>query len=979
MHMRGETVVAVFLTLSGLLLLALYLCSLEERRQAPAHRFARYVPPSPPSYQLRPHRAGSRAAPLAAGAAREVEGDLRPPTAEVRGAVHAADGSCYPGAQVVLAPGRAGIDGRSTHTDASGRYEFPEVEPATYDLYADVPGHHSTRYNVFQVVGGVSYEKDISLYPAGDSERAARSRAAESHRPSPTPTPEPERKARAGPGRSIGASARKASARRARDLRHRARTAGTVKGTVVDLDGNPVGFVQVFLEPIKAGRRILNVMTGENGEFRFHFVEIDTYNLYAFQTGYVSDRVENINVDPGATSTHVIRIFPDVKREEIVVVDWRSKRYEQIEVEQTAQKSVIDSAAIERLPLQNRRIQDIVYTFAGVSRTGSSDSNPTTMSGGVSARIEDLVDGANFDEVVGGGPAGDVSSLAIERFELVRGGLQADYSSGSPHASRSVWGSAEDLVTAPAQSVLAERESLEGLEFERPFGYWENTYLPGDPKMRVLASRLRKADRDWLRRADGSVPPLAEGALPYRQPFDEPRNAALALYVHADRRGIRGPSRMLVQVGLRGTSRRGGRQPERNVGLVLDLRDRIDPEEARGIRALVDAFVRARRAGDRFCLAVAGRPGGVVVPASEFRHGPVSVALERLLAGEEAGGESGLELAHALWQAKEEVGTVAKADAPSLGARELIVIAAGDTPWRGDDGLSWVARESGLQGIPVSVIGVGERVPFDEIEELVMAAQGSRWLLGSAAEADALVDRALSAISRVVARAVRLRIRLAPHVRLVEVVGAERLEEERVREAKQVERSIDRRTASNLGIRADRGRDEAGIQILIPAFQAGDSHVVLLDVVALRPGRIADVRARYKDLVFHRNGEARAGLSVDRRAEEQQGPLERNVLKNLIARRLSEALRDAGEALGEDDAELARDRLGWCVWFLDALRDTVPGWSRDPELVGDREMAERYLALLDGGAAGVPLHRRYLSDSLRLAGARKLQLFRVER
>ena len=46
----------------------------------------------------------------------------------------------------------------------------------------------------------------------------------------------------------------------------------------------------------------------------------------------------------------------------------------------------------------------------------------------------------------------------------------------------------------------------------------------------------------------------------------------------------------------------------------------------------------------------------------------------------------------------------------------------------------------------------------------------------AAAQSAGLVDRELSAAARVIARAVRLRIRLAPGVRLVDVVGSERLD-----------------------------------------------------------------------------------------------------------------------------------------------------------------------------------------------------------
>jgi hypothetical protein len=55
---------------------------------------------------------------------------------------------------------------------------------------------------------------------------------------------------------------------------------------------------------------------------------------------------------------------------------------------------------------------------------------------------------------------------------------------------------------------------------------------------------------------------------------------------------------------------------------------------------------------------------------------------------------------------------------------------------------------------------------------------------------------------------------------------------------------------ATLGIRADRGSDEDGIKIVIPAFYADDTHAILLDLVVPRPGPVLEVSAKYKDLVF---------------------------------------------------------------------------------------------------------------------------------
>ena len=283
-----------------------------------------------------------------------------------------------------------------------------------------------------------------------------------------------------------------------------------------------------------------------------------------------------------------------------------------------------------------------------------------------------------------------------------------------------------------------------------------------------------------------------------------------------------------------------------------------------------------------------------------------------------------------------------------------------------------MAHENAVDGVSLSVVSLEPTPDLEPIDRLVLAGQGNRRVLGSPAEASSLVDRELHAASRAVARAVRLRIRLGPDVRLVDVLGSYRLDAPEARQVREAERSIDRRLARNLGIRADRGEDEDGIQIVIPSFHANDTHVVLLDVVAERPGPVADVTARYKDVVYSRNGVARARFSLAR-GTQPPGALELSVLKNVLAHELSRAVRDASGQLSRDNPSRAAALLAAISQLLQGLRLEVPGWSTDEELLNDEAMLAKYLRLLRSRAAYAE-HRQSLADSLRYAAFRRLQV-----
>jgi hypothetical protein len=525
-----------------------------------------------------------------------------------------------------------------------------------------------------------------------------------------------------------------------------------------------------------------------------------------------------------------------------------------------------------------------------------------------------------------------------------------------------------DRSLALAEIFLEERARLENIGFQPAEGYWANTYIPGDPALRHLQASLLGRDRSVLEAFSPGPLGLHHAVRQTTQPFDLPESAALAVYLHADRAALEGRQRLLLQVGLQASERLGGRRPAMNLGVVLDLRGEIPTSSATTLRALMTAFAQSRDLGDRFRLLVAGRAGGEVVGPGAFRHGPVAVTLGRLLSGEGAQGVT-LGLAEALTIAVE---AVSRDDDPTspLGSSAVILIT--DQPLGAESAaLGRTAHQSALQGVTVSVIGVGDRVGLGELESLALAGQGHRRLLHLPGEATAVVERELAAVGRAVARAVRLRIRLAPGVELIDVLGSHRLDVAAAERVRQAEQSIDRRLSRNLGISADRGDDEDGLQIIIPSFYAGDSHVVLLDVVASGPGPIADVRVRYKDLVYFENGVARGRLTLDR-GQRPAGPLERNVLKNLLAFDAYGVLEEAGHLLQAGDPEVAREHLLTFRQLLLGLGQVLPDLAKDRDLERDIALLNEYVALLEAGVAKGDEARSHLADSLRFSGHLKV-------
>ncbi len=508
----------------------------------------------------------------------------------------------------------------------------------------------------------------------------------------------------------------------------------------------------------------------------------------------------------------------------------------------------------------------------------------------------------------------------------------------------------------PTASFLAERDVVDGLQFQPARGLWANTYVPGDPAWRLLGRRLR--DAGSVAGLSESPLELAERVQPLAQRIAAPRVGALTLAAQADRPSVEGRSRVLLQVALRGAAVRAGRRPTLRSMVVLDLRHPLDDETQTQVRALLSSLSRARTGADRIGLVVAGPEGGVVLEPGQLRLGQVTVALRQVFRGEHEGQDTSLQ--DALATAVEQVGQLSDADSP-LGSGLVWLVTPGVSEADART-LEPAAHAGSLAGVTTTTVGLGG-ADLEPLETVALAGQGRRWLLAD--DADGLVRGEVQAVSRVVARAVRLNVKLAPGVQLVDVLGSRPLAEVEARRVREAERSLDQQLARRLGILSDREEDDDGVQIVVPAFYADDTHVLLFDLVVDGPGPVADVTAKYKDLLRLANGEATERVVVGR-GRAERGPRAREVLRNLLAHQLSVAMRRAAREVRTDRAAAAATIRSARARIITARRE-LNALASDRDLAAQVESCRAFEAALSSGAPA-----SLLADSLRFASRRLL-------
>lgn len=512
-----------------------------------------------------------------------------------------------------------------------------------------------------------------------------------------------------------------------------------------------------------------------------------------------------------------------------------------------------------------------------------------------------------------------------------------------------------EIPAAPTYWELAQATT--GLTFASSQSWWANTYVPGDARLRVLHARLA-ASPATLSGSTLSALALAELASPTTPAVAAPTDRALALGVHADTTAIEGPTRVRLEIALRAIDQAAGRRGALRIALVVDARNGLGAEETAHLRALLASLSHSLSPRDRVILTAAGPGGGTLVPLGVLRHGQVEVALRHLAdASSITMDVPPTSLDAALASGLEAVAV----DDDGAGLALLV------TPDGAHDAAVDQALHLGaVAGVPTTSIGIGTAASTASLDAIALAGEGRRRVVLSDDDAARAVREELSAASRLVARALRVRVRLADGVQLIDVVGSHSLDADETRRTRESERAIDQELARRLGIGQDRDDDDSGVRILVPSFYAGDSHTIVLDLLVTRPGPVADVDVRFKDLVRLGNGTASSSLALEA-GTEPRGPHQLRVVASFVGHEVAAALDDAADAIERRDFEAATARLTTVRELIDQARGSVEGLASLPSMNADALLLDRFLGAIDA-VTDVGL----VASSLHYAAARRI-------
>ena len=195
----------------------------------------------------------------------------------------------------------------------------------------------------------------------------------------------------------------------------------SIDGYVLDDAGNFIpGASVVLLSPGTNTRREL-ISSGE-GRFAFSALPVGSYILKVNLIGYPPYEMQEIKLNPGESRMFDV-VLKHGMQEKVVVVAEKSM----VETDVTSDRNVLDAGYINNIPLIARRYQQILTLFPGVSNDQGFSLAQYHIRGSRTTQNGFRLDGATINDPVTGTFGLNVNQNSIERFELDRGGFQAEY------------------------------------------------------------------------------------------------------------------------------------------------------------------------------------------------------------------------------------------------------------------------------------------------------------------------------------------------------------------------------------------------------------------------------------------------------------------------------------------------------------------------------------------------------------------------
>lgn len=193
---------------------------------------------------------------------------------------------------------------------------------------------------------------------------------------------------------------------------------GSIAGKVLDREtGLPLNFANVVILGSTMGANARN-----GGLFNIAVVPVGTYNVKATFVGFDPVTITDVNVDAGKTTTLEFRLKRSLGQMLETVRVW--SKVKAVDVKSSDVSHVGTDKEILALPVES--VTEAVALNTGVVVQGGE----LHVRGGRSSEVSVRIDGVPVDDPLSGGSV-DLGLLSVAQYELITGGMDAEYGNAS--------------------------------------------------------------------------------------------------------------------------------------------------------------------------------------------------------------------------------------------------------------------------------------------------------------------------------------------------------------------------------------------------------------------------------------------------------------------------------------------------------------------------------------------------------------------
>ena len=283
----------------------------------------------------------------------------------------------------------------------------------------------------------------------------------------------------------------------------------------------------------------------------------------------------------------------------------------------------------------------------------------------------------------------------------------------------------------------------------------------------------------------------------YAQTFPIPQHTALS--VSADTvqsKIITSGAHTYLQIGLQAMKGELPKRPPLNLALVIDRSGSMaDEHKLEFAKSAAIQLVNSLAPSDTFALIAFDDSVNVLVPAQRVTN---KAHIRHLISALQPGG--GTNIFDGLSRAYQQV----RKNVSAEGVNRVILLSDGQVTSGVNDPQQFhhLAASEVDQDIETSAVGVGVEFNEDLMLSLARDGKGNYHFLKDGADTQRVFAQELDELTHVVAKAVKVRVQLAPGVGLIRVLGAQTLDKTQTALVKKDEKKIDRKVAEELGIGA---------------------------------------------------------------------------------------------------------------------------------------------------------------------------------